>query len=320
MMKKGNILLIMSEFYGYERLITQKLKANGYDVYLLNYLSPFWKLKINLLWGERKALKIHEWWLMNKLRRLEIEKFDTLLLIRGTTVQPFHMKYIIKRNPKIRRIMYQWDSVSLFDYLPLSSYFNKVFTFDMVDAEHYSFSYLPLFCAFSGKDVTDKWEEDIDLLLIGTYRPERYEVAVRYDKLCRIHGFSFKCLIYVPLSIYFRELLKRHVLSLKLCRFTPVPRKQVIDYYKRSKVFLDVISSLQQGYSMRTIECYGFNKKLITSNPYVRANAELKDMDIAPINMSEDEFVSFFQKPVHVYENKWKFSLDNFLESLLEAN
>lgn len=313
---KKNILLVASHFYGYDRLIQSKLNEMDYNVLFLNYWSPFRKLKIDVFLPPRYALKIHAKWLMYKLSRLDIESLDYLLVIKGTTLQPVHLEYIFKRNPTICKIMYQWDSVSLFNYLPLTKFFDKIFTFDMADARNYSFIYLPLFCAFPTNKIIGL-AEDIDLLLIGSYNRERYNAAIHFYRLCQKYKFVFKCMIYIPFSVYIAELIKGNRISMKLCRFTPISMKDVVKYYQRSRAFLDVISSSQQGYSMRTIECYGFNKKLITSNHNICLSEDLADMETVSLDVSGNEFDKFMQSPTKEYPNKWKFSLDYFLKFLL---
>ncbi len=311
-----NILFVVSHFYGYEKSLVENMKKMGYKVYLLDYWSPFRKLRVDLFLNEKLALKLHSWWLMHKISKLSLEKFDILLMIRGTTVQPVHLEYIIRRNPTLKKIMYQWDSVSLFNYLPLTKYFDVVFTFDMVDAKKYSFKYLPLFCDFYENNNMIN-NEDIDLLMIGIYRKDRYDIASYYNKICKTNELVFKCLIYIPFFTCIKEVLKGNFVSLRLCRFSPVPKSKTFQYYKRSKVFLDVVSNSQQGYSMRTIECYGMNKKLITSNPFVCANKEFVDMEVGSIDMPINDLITFIRTPPVTYTNKDKFSISNFLKHLL---
>lgn len=308
---RPRILLIMPKFYDYPEILVEQLKEMGYDPHFLNYLTPLVSLCDLMKWNNCKKSYVYR-----KLKSLDLCDFEILLVIKGTILSEEHINYIKRINPNIRCILYQWDSMKRFDYTHLIPLFDKVATFDHIDADTYQLKYLPLFHTF-GDTIHNK--EDIDLLLIGAYQEKRYLQAVRFYRLCKRHGLKFKCIIHTPLiSTYVPLLLKGHWLKWNLIRFRPVGKRALQRYYLRSRCFLDVTPVIQNGLSMRIVECYGLNKKIITSNSLnIVKEPLLHDFSFLDLEAKDSDLVTFIQNPPNSYSNKQKLSINMFLQTLM---
>ena len=312
------ILLIMSHFYGYETSIVETLRRLEYSVCYLDYFGPIKYTHANAVLGNTISNTLFEKRIFCKLKKLPLEEFDYLLVIRGTTLIGAHLDYIVSRNPNMTKILYQWDAISKYNYLPIASKFDKVFTFEKEDAQKYGFIHLPLFCDIKSP-TSERRQETIDLLLIGIYQEDRYREALRLYELSKEYNLIFKCRIYIPFTSFLRQLIRGHFISLSICRFTPINRKALADLYSRSNVFVDVIPSSQMGLSMRSIECYGMNKKLITSNYDAFKDYELlHDMEVYPLNIDGERLKNICRSKPPEYRHKSVFSLAYFLKRLLD--
>lgn len=74
-----------------------------------------------------------------------------------------------------------------------------------------------------------------------------------------------------------------------------IPRKKLIDYYRRSKVILDVSHPEQSGMSMRLIEAYGMNKKVITSNKNIYLDPNVCEIQALDCNAGLEEIQRFLK-------------------------
>ena len=308
----------MSRFYGYEKSIAGTLREMGYDICYLDYFGPVKYSHANAILGNTISKTLFERRIIRKLKKLPLEKFDYLLVIRGTTLTEAHLDYIASRNPDMTKILYQWDAISQYDYLPIVSKFDRVFTFEKNDAKRYGFIHLPLFCDIKSPPDSGR-NENIDLLLIGTYQEGRYREALRLYKLSEKYNLIFKCRIYIPFTTFLRQLTRGHFVSLNICKFTSIGRKALTELYVRGRVFVDVIPPSQKGLSMRSIECYGMNKKLITSNYEAFKDYELlDDMEVYPLDIEDEKLKEICRSTPSEYRHKSSFSLAYFLKRLLD--
>lgn len=307
------VLLIMPQFYGYEKRIISGLNNMGYEVAFIDY------------WGWTKTLRLrsvvrnsyYNNRLFRVLKKMDIKQFDKLLVIKGETLTIEHLKYLKKENPSLQCIMYQWDSIANFDYTGMIGLFDSVYTFDPVDAKSLFINYLPLF--HTGDVCDDMKSKSIDLLLVGVFQKHRYEQAVNYDALCHKYKIRLKSYIYTPPTVYIKELLKGHVLSLRLINFFPISQKHLHKLYRKSSAFIDIVPTNQSGLSMRCIESYGLNKKLLMSNPsIIEHNPVISDIVYLGPRHTEDEFISFINASVPIYTNKDRLSLEVFLKTLID--
>lgn len=318
-MSKKRIILFAPLFYGYWRHIKKEFERMDYEVEFITYRTN--KLIDGLIDLSGEAIKRQNYSRIveGRIRKL-MGHWDYLVVIKGLYFSQENFDLIKQLNPGIKTIMYQWDSVKNHNYLDFAKQFDEVFSFDPEDAETYGFEYLPLFYTNDIIETENKFngKEDIDLLLIGIYN------KARFDFLQRLKRLSPKLNIYthlvVPPGLYIRQELFTHKLGLKKkedYKFSSIPREKLLELYCRSKVFIDVCQN-QTGMSMRTIEAYGMNKKLITGNEKViREDSILNDMMTLDLNASERDIIDFVGSRIGVYNNKDLIDIHHWCKNLL---
>lgn len=314
-----NALLISPPFFHYEDHIRIELEKRGYKVYYLNHKKGRILDALISFLSQDKQIFIYENTLCDRLRKLPIGEIDLLFLIKGDYITMQHIDYLRKNNPQIKCVMYQWDSVTNFDYIELAKSFDKVYTFDFKDSECYSIDYLPLFYT---NDIVcqEDSKEDIDLLLIGTYNPLRYEYFLKLKEIAKKNHLTLYSYIVVsPIYYLKKQLITRelHIRSLKDIRFFSLSRGKLIDYYRRAKVVVDVCSADQTGLSMRMIESYGMNKKVLTANENIDKDSAVKEIVYLSTGATDKEIVDFVNFGVNKYSHRIQLSIHNWLEQIL---
>lgn len=291
------VLLITPQFYGFEKKIKSVLEAAHYEVIWmenktlqLDYHSTNSKFKIF-----RKIyfflLAPHIRYLKNELKRLGNLKFDILFSINGHITCKYLFKKLKSINPEIHSVLYLWDSFSMYNWINELKLFDKVFTFDPVDAINYKIEYKPNFYLRSNKNISP--ENEYDLFFVGKFSPDR---LVKIDKILTLpemHGI--KC--FVKLWPSYKIFLHNHFIFRFLKAFN-FKSKWVKNYQlnfevvegiiKReylvaeslgyeemqhhlicSNVILDIPYKSQSGYTHRLIEALANGKKVITSNSHI---------------------------------------------------
>ncbi len=292
------ILLYMPRFHGYEDLVQYHLKQFGLEV---NYIeNPAYNLNPNAVAGTFRSLKKFVSLFRNKsdnyiksvvIPQVEAQSYDIFLAINGYSVNVHLLDYLKHKNPKIKTILYLWDSSQLFAWQHLDKLFDKVFSFDYSDCKKYGYDYLPNF--YIPTDPIDT-AQDIDLFFVGTQTFDRYEVlkkinhfAVQNSMSCFFHllirhkHFLHAKWFYQLLNNVKRPNLwqKEYILNYLLQENLEQPEfvtREILSYesmqqqFQRSKTVLDIHVPLQTGYSHRVIYALAQGKKLLTSNPHIQ--------------------------------------------------
>lgn len=312
-------LLYCPIFYGYEKHIVRALKKKGFSVKLITPRISRLKDFILSFYPEEKRKKIYQNYLDRQIQKYG-EDLDLFFVIKGNYLTPSHLNYLKSLNPKMKTLMYQWDSMANHDYSDLIDWFDGIATFDKNDSVQRNLSYIPLF--YTNDIIKSEVQEDIDFLMVGVFHPERYKYFLRLKELASKNNLNFKYYIFCPPSYYLKEQVLRkklHIQSIYDIRLTSLSRENLINLYQRSKVFVDVCRSGQSGMSMRTVEAYGMNKKLLTDNlKNISEDKYMSDMDMISCDSSEREIIDFLQKPTKGYLNSGKLSIDSWCESLLD--
>jgi len=297
------VLFLGYEHYDYCTHIRTALKKAGaiIDYFsVMKYRTAVEKLIYTFLRNisTKRFLDYNRAYSRSILKKTRNRHYDYILVILGFQLPNEFYIELRRRNPKTIFLSYQWDSVkktvhgnTILDIVP---FFDKVYSFDRKDCETYeNLHYLPLF-------YTEKYEQlrkdsssipqDIELLFIGSLcRYRRYHYVKEIERLCSAQGVRFFHYLNVSVRFYFRSLLKGCKLS--KVHFKPLSQKEIIEYYKRSKVIIDLPQQLQTGLSMRVLEVLGAGKKLITANSSIVREPFYDEENISiidPNNLSLD--------------------------------
>ncbi len=274
MFENKKILFISPKFFNYEREIIDKLELLGANVTyfddrpsnipiakaLMRVQTPLKSIWVNYYY--RKIL--------NEIRN---KKYDFFLLIKGEVTPDFFLKALRELDRDAKFIYYSYDSVlNNANAVNNLSYFDSKFSFDLVDSFNYSFQFRPLFFLNDYALLKSK-VVDIDLLFIGTAHTDRYLIvkkllnSVQSKTSNKISHFFFFYL-HGQLLYYFNKLTDKSFSEVDIedISFKPLGKDEVLNLVDRSNCIIDIQHPNQTGLTIRTIECLGARKKLISTN------------------------------------------------------
>lgn len=105
-------------------------------------------------WHDR-TLQALRCWLKQSFRRYWSERietdsrlnetYDLFLCINGCSFHPYLMNHLLKKSPRLRRILYLWDNSSFYDYFHNAACFDRVVTYDLDDSIKFGAEFLPFY-------------------------------------------------------------------------------------------------------------------------------------------------------------------------------
>lgn len=324
-MTRKRILFINISFYDYNQSIEAKMRELGYEVdsFCEDPKSDFCAKLINKL---NSNYLIEKSWqmqdeLINKIKSQNI-KYDVILVIKGEKLKSNFLRDLKHINPTAKLILYLWDDVArVSNFSENKRFYDKIYSFDRIDAAQYGFSFLPLF--FCDEFRNDgNYEKTFDIYFSGWEHSNRRKFIEKV--LSILHSNNMKVYFHLFTSRWktFKEKLSH--LNMKkepeYIKYTTLSLQQNADLTKSSKVLIDIPHPTQNGLTMRTIEALGARAKLITTNRdivkydfYNPNNILIVDFENPVIDTSF--LISPYKSiPDEVVE---KYSLANWLLSLL---
>lgn len=173
-----------------------------------------------------------------------------------------------QRILKIKVIMYQWDSNKFNPYAHWKPIVDKLMTFDHLDSKENDIPYLPLFFTNDILELRCKDKpKDINYLYVSTYSWERYCKLLELIKAMKNCCFFYY--LYIPFSVYMKELFRFRFINIKYLPFRPLARENYLNLLSRTYCLIDVTNSHQSGLPMRIVEGFGMGVNVLSTNPYV---------------------------------------------------
>jgi hypothetical protein len=270
------ILLWAPEFFGYDKQIKDALVSMGHKVYMVHdrpFKSAFLRAittrfpniigKILTPYYKRKIKIIHE-------------NLDFVLVINGQTLTPSILGYIKSKNNNAHMILYLWDSIrNRKNVINNFREFDKILSFDLADCEQFGITYRPLFYSSNFnqpfKSNGNKTYSNFVVGFLGTIHSDRLDVIDKFascnplltlKKFMYLHErwvFILKYLTNKTFRLFKKDDFNYYSLTLD----------ESADFLSRCDAVLDIEHSNQTGLTIRTLECIGLNKKLITTNKSV---------------------------------------------------
>jgi len=330
---QASIAVICPKFFDYPELIRDNLLSKNFRVFSFDERpSNNFFVKVLLRLGFRYILSS----LINKyynyiLSVIIKNSIDRVLVINPETVPIWFLKKL--RNRGIITTIYMWDSLRNKKYAKsLLSHVDMSFSFDFHDSQiEQRLSYLPLFYAKSLEPFSLQKKEannkDIDILFVGTLHSDRYQFIDSIRTQANHIGMNAEIYLYCPNKYYFyiRRVFdaKFKNISKNDVSFVPLSSHHYTTLLTRAKTILDIQHPNQRGLTMRTIETFGANRKLITTNEnickfslYNECNVLIVDRE-SPL-LDFDFFSKCYIKP----ENKiyHEYSIDAWVDRILNLN
>lgn len=320
------ILFFSVQTFGLEKDIVHQLEKHGAEVTYFDerpsnstLTKGLIRLKKNLL--QKNIDKYYQ----DILEKIQNIQFDYLLVNRGEVVTPYFMQEFIKQQPNCERIFYTWDSFKNHAYgLDLLSFFHKKFTFDKSEAIQYKIGFRPLYFTDRYRGVNNAdIKQTIDLLFLGTAHSDRYIISSKIAEWCESNNLiAFNYYYMQGRFVYFFKKFFDNtfkVFDYKKLSFMSLSPEQIVEYYKQSKVILDINHPGQTGLTMRTFESIGAGKKLVTTNQYIKDYPFYNENNILIIDranpiLSRDFFEQrYVELDEELYE---RCSIDGWIDDL----
>ncbi|KAF3997450.1 hypothetical protein [Glaciimonas immobilis] len=276
-MSEMNVLFIAPKFFSYEEAIKREMENLGYTVDLYDERpasTPLIKALIRFF--PKLVSPISEIYFNHILKKKKFDYYHIVLVIKGEALSIERIKKFKQKNPSAKFIYYTWDALKNFkNGREKLSFFDKAYSFDRHDSKSIKkIKHLPLFytAAYQALGVALPLKLDIDLLFLGSIHSDRYPVmnnisaaAKKVLKSVKIHThfyYQSKWVFFVKkiLDINFKKMPWNDISWISLNEL------DTLSMISRSKVVIDIHHPGQTGLTMRTIECIGAKKKMITTN------------------------------------------------------
>mgnify|MGYP004466860567 FL=1 len=308
-MDKQNLLLIAPVFFNYYKEMIKEAEQLGYSVDYVcdapsnsNLSKAIGRINKKLIKGSA-----HRYFSEIVLPIIEGKQYDCVLLVAGMTCafDASMMQKIRDLNPKARFVMYQWDSEKNLPYAPsIHPFFDQLYSFDLNDCESMDkYTFLPLFYTRIYEEIGSKPVEfyQYDCSYVGTAHPQKFrDINAMSVALKEIMPRQF-IYHYMPskLKFLYHKLLAPEFRNAKMSDFQTekLDSKQMMKIIEESKCILDAPQAGQTGLTIRTIECLGAKRKLITTNADVKRYDFYDPDNILVFDGFINPDASFFEKP-----------------------
>ncbi|MDQ6529604.1 hypothetical protein [Flavobacterium sp. LHD-85] len=329
--KNKKILFFSVQTFNLEKEIVKKLEELGANVDYYderpsnnNFTKGIIRLKRSLL-----QVTINKYY-SKILRDTTNKQYDFLFVNKGEVVPEFFLKEFKKKHNSCQCIFYTWDSfLNNKNALTILNYFDKKFSFDSSDAVKYGLEFRPLFYLDFYKNIGSISNSDIsnDLLFLGTAHSDRYKISNSVANWCTENKLKSFCYYYMQgkLVYFYKKMFDKTFkeFDYKKLSFSSLTPVDLSEYYKKSKVVLDINHPGQKGLTMRTFEAIGAKRKIITTNAEVQKYTFYNSNNILIIDrensqLEKDFFESdYIDVDVDLYE---RMSLKGWLTCLFVSN
>lgn len=331
-MDKKKVLFIAPTFFGYYKEIIKELEASNYEVDYFcdspsntSFSKALGRINKNFIKILTKRYFYNE-----VIPKIEEKNYDYIFVIVGMTFSffPDMIEKIKILNKDSKFILYQWDGEKNISFVKkIHCYFDKLYTFDREDLKNNDkYKFLPLFYTRGYEEVGKKKHEnyEYDLSYIGTAHPKKLqlinEMAEKTKKFCSkqyIYHYMPSKFKYIYHKLTAKEYRNIKLRDLKLEK---LPTEKLMEIFEKSKCILDSPQEGQTGLTIRTIECLGAKRKLITTNQDIKNYDFYNNNNILIFDGEVNNYKEFFKKeyvdiPNQIYE---KYSLRSWLETIFQ--
>ena len=314
-LKGKKVLFVGPSFFGYEVEIKKELENLGADVTFFAEKPYSISYRVLKHISSKFQKKIEEDYLNSILS--SVDNFDLFFLIRGEIITEDFLKSLKQKNQNAKFIMYQWDSVKNNpNYVHLMKYFDKVSTFDMVDAKTLNINYLPLFYIKKYENLELSHDKIYDIVFFGSYHGDRLEVVKKVSFECERLGLNFKHHLFIPRLALLKRVLffKIKFEDLKYLSTKSVSTEEILESYKVTKAVLDIENPGQNGLTMRTFEVLGAGLKLITTNKKILAEQIYEKSSALVLNRGESKVdIEFLANSIKFKNIISKFNVNSWV-------
>lgn len=220
-------------------------------------------------------------------------------------------------------ILYIWDAVSGYtrkgiDMQRYFGFFDKVYTFDMIDAMQYHINYLPLFCVKQYIDMVSSHDCNDNVYMVGNLADLcRYDAVKQFELYCIKHDIHFDFFLKSTISKNLKILRKGG--SLRNLYLSSISNDKLSDMIRNSAAVFDFANHVQNGFTMRLMENLCAGKKIITNNKNVlEAPFYSPDRFFVYDNLDFDGVKEFLQIPLADPNQRFEeYHLSSFVKKVI---
>lgn len=312
-----SVLLICPHFMGYDIQIVEELKKNyevdflDNEIFLKNVRQKYFKLPkiikilfklapgIKYLYRENMLLNCNSKYIFD----IDFTKeYKYIVVINGDGFSDDFYNKLFKKQYKAMKILYIWDDYSWLFKNSHVKYFDKVFSFNIIDCKSKKFNYLPMytkkyFCAVN--------EKKYDIAIVASANKKRVNLAkYLYNKYKDQYNFY----------IYFYSKKNWGFFDYK----QPLSNDEYLEVLSKSKAIVDCYRGNQKGPTTRVYDSLMTKTKIITTNKEIK-NYPVYNKNILILNKKNEipnEFIydKYFESSIK------EVTIDLWISHLLLKN
>ena len=313
------ICVISFDFWGYDAHIVETLKEKGIEanhikigaVSYENFRERLTNLFSKVFLGKNLKYQKRQKFVIEQLDKLGHQ--DQILVLNADTFDHSTLEYMKKSTNRF--ITFLYDNLDRFPVQDKLHFFDKIYSFDDKDIEKHGFerltnyNYLP----FLSQENQNPSE---DALYITSYDKKRIKqldiLSQKFEEL------RLKFDLYVIGKKSWRNQLMKPFSKNKIV-FTRkrINHENLPEFYKRTKVILDLMRENQYGLSFRVFEAMALEKKIITDNEKIKNYDFYNPNNILVLNkdfsnITKEFFETPYQSlPEEIYK---KYTLEKWVE------
>lgn len=319
------ICVISFDYWDYDHYIIKALRKKNVESFHIkigsvsydNYGEKVKNAASKIFLHKNLKDKKRQKYVIDTLEKLGYQ--DQILVLNPDVFTHETLSFIRKKTHRL--ITFLYDNLSRYPVEDKLHYFDKVFSFDDEDVQHYHFEKLCNYIYLEKQEVTND-KPSLDLFYVTSYDKNRNKVI--YPLALKLKQLKSKFQIVVVGKKtwflrwkYFFSPTKKDI-SVVFRRKTIDP-KSILKYYQRTNTILDLMREGQTGLSFRVFEAMALEKKIITNNSTIRNYAFYNPQNILVLNddlsnLTADFFQTPYEKiPKEIYN---QYTLDTWVEKV----
>lgn len=322
------ICVISFDFWGYDHYIVETLQAKNINSQHIKIADV-----THANFSERAANAVSKIFLNRNLKTEKRQRYvldflnqlghqDQILVLNPDTFDLSTLEQIKKQSDRL--ITYLYDSL---DRVPVVQeklkLFDKIFSFDVADIQKYGFEKLTNYIYLPHVSC-HKQTPETDLFYITSYDNRRIAfIKLLTKRLLELH-LKFQIMVigkkgwkHQLKNIFVSVPENLHIVfSVKKIDHTKLP-----EYYRKSRVLLDLTRENQYGLSFRVFEAMALEKKIITDNELIKSYDFYNPNNILVLNETCGNLdKSFFETPYKKIPEEiyYKYTLNNWVNKVFE--
>lgn len=308
--------------------VVEALRSQGHDVTVIfgdgdsddpRMLDRRIKLSKKRIQGWKDRLD--SYW--KKQENIVAKGYDIFISLSGSSFDETSFRLIEKYSPGIEKVIFTWDSFNFFDFRQMERFFDRKYTFDIVDAENPGWKLLPSFYV-RNDEQRDRVENEYDVFMIGSNHDRRYTFIRKILPVLKSNGlnsyikivspyqswkslnFVIDCIKTLYIRGHFSELLFSYGYTDRELRlYDPVGLEEFTDIMNRSKCILDDNRESQAGLSPRFIRAVALGKKIITTNEWAYQFSFVDKNNVMIVDKKKPALdIDFIRQPARLTQSK----------------